>query len=661
MVKWGLNKNQKSKESTSEFNTSEVDSTLIENVNPHLIEEDKVHIDIELNENKRELEGYNKKLDGLDSKSKKEKISIDLNLGLPTSLVVGYFDANKEEDLIHGEDLYRERIYNTMVDKRILSNQIKEKVLIVTVDDGIVSDLIELVGDREYIVVKDIDLLIIEMEKEVKELTVIFDKEIPTDIYQSMSLLVDHLESVDGIYFVEIGSEKFFSNSMVLKDLSSLKDSRDENDVENKELIDTAESGVVPDIVPEVTKQDHLFDENEKLKSILKDTEFELEKHKDMYEEILTDIDKREMSINKLIEEIEEKGIEINSLKEQIDSNTMTDNNKLIKEDKELLNKYNLLLSNYSRLEEDLKQMRFEYAEKELIIEAQKELIRDRNKEISKLKENLDTENLNHEDIIIKMQDEIDSKVDYESYNDVEKKLNDSLIEAESLKEQVMYLRVSAQKETEEKVFLKEDLETLNISYKELLNVGSNTTKVLKDILISDEIKSQFFYFKVINQPPYFRSFMGGMKTLLKKNGRTLTIILRDSDDLSELYLKGMKKVNVLEELSSEDETVWLTPSNIMFDDISKISVGYDYIIIIDYLKSKERYLKGGNLIPIHVFIDESERDLLGVKGMVLCGGENSIVDLRYDKKFESARTPYIRKLYIEKKVLSWLHTFGIK
>lgn len=673
MVMWGLNKNQSGKARALNVDLNEIgyqkDSTPL----PHLR---KVKGFSEYTE--KEFSYYDSIIREFEPDNRINMIHKLTKLGFPVSFVVGYYDIDIEDM----ERLRFGRSEMKIVKNHLFHKYLRGKVLLLSVDNEEVTKLKNVVGEQvNTVIIGSIDDLIMEIEKDTGEMTIILTGNLPADIKDNIDLLVSNLEMIEGIYFIEIGTKGYFHNSLKLSSMEEM-DVSDvyEKDV-TKEEIETRIEEVVNEESVEVksnveihnemvkspvkeieTKNDKVIIINdEMMNSKLKELEEELALYKKMYAEKILELDdvkkklesfKKELEVkNKWIEE--DLSVREKELKEQLDElkRTLEEKNNEIRSLKSLKN----------LLEKDLSQLREDYSALEIDTIAQKELLFEKKKEIDQLNEKIEQLEKEKEDILEELLKQQEESVDPSVVEELKDQLSKKDVEIDNLNEQIRRLRIELKKEIEDKDLLKKEYDDLQESYKELLIQTEQSVDRLDEVVLDDSVKSQIFYFKVVNQPPYFKSFMENLVEILKEKYKILVILLRETDEISEIYFKDIKKIATLDDVDEkEDVTVWLKPSKLMFTKGPDFYNKYDYMIVIDYLKTQKRYVKGDCVIPIYCLMNEREREVLGIKGMILSGGEQSIVDLRYDSKFELAKTSFIRKKYVQKKVSDWLKTMGI-
>jgi hypothetical protein len=626
MVMWGLNKSN----GNNLINQNKTDEELLVN------DTFSSSIIKDISSEERYVDIINQ----LEPDSRINMIKKSISLGIPASFVVGYFDLKDEDrEFLIGKGLGEG--CEIMINKHLFNSKVTKKVLVVSETDSSVKKLETLVGKREFILIKNLDELIFEMENDLKEITVLFDNKIPKDIEENIDLLVSSLESVEGIHFIEIGNTKYFKNSLSLNSFADIDDSSiEETDVEIKDV-----------------ENKILINSQNKNKEIEEELKVEISKYKKLYAENSNELEDLSKKLDDALNQLEIKTTLLNETQVHL-SNGSIDTIELIKEKENEIKSLKIIVKD---IESEITNTRDKYSKVEVEIDAQKELLKDKNKLIKQLKETIEEMEVEKIKISEETAESLNSKVDKEVVKIMEENLDQKTIEVNSLNDQVRSLRVDVRKEIQERFMMKEELDQLNVSYKELLNKGTSSIDTLDEIFLGEELETQIFYFKVINQPPYFKSFMENFIDILSQDKKVLTVMLREEDLLSNLYFDKIKKINTLEDVSSSDKFVWIKPSKIMLVKEAEFYNQFDYVIVIDYLRNKTRYLKGDYVTPIHVFMNEIERDLLGVKGMILSGGETSVVDLRYDKNFELAKTGFIRKKYIKKKVMDWLQNFGIQ
>ena len=555
---------------------------------------------------------------------------------------------------------------NTRYEDVILDN-----ILVLSTKDSDVTSFESFVESRKLHKVNDLDELLTKFENLSGGITICFTDHLPDDIEENLGTLVGFLEEDNTnskFSIVEIGGKGNFKESLKVRsvfELSELLVIENVDDVE--ESVETEVDGIESsNTVSNMTdvKYMELLDKFETLKVEARNRIVELDNELITYKKTYAERVEEVVSLNELVEQLKGELADKDNLINNDLSNKEIELNKLLKEANEELrlksNEITKLKSLISSLQEDILKAREEVESIRIDYAAQRELLKEKKIQIEELKETLYKEERFKKELL----EELNVvKTDYISpmeYEKVEQLVEDKSDEIDGLKVQLNELRILAKKADTERSMVESDLDDLKNSYKELLsNSGSSSRKL--DEIVFDELNSKIIYFKVINQPLYFRSFVEEFNKILSgMYNKVLFVILREDSELTSMYYKGIRKVTTLDDVSSSDRVVWLKPSQLMFPKDVEFYNGFDVIVVLDYLDTRKRYLRGDNVTTIHTFLSDSEAELFGITGTILSAGDRSMIDMKYDVKFSNAPNTELRRLMVQRKIKDWLKVSGI-
>lgn len=326
----------------------------------------------------------------------------------------------------------------------------------------------------------------------------------------------------------------------------------------------------------------------------------------------------------------------------------------------ELNTKENLILN----IEKELKTLKHKNSSLETQILGTKSLNKEQFLEIKRL--NIEIENLNNKVIEIRS---LHSEVlkDYILLSDYEKVVSEkefSDLKIFDLEGQISILKTDISKNEEQKELLKEEFSNIESLYKAILTSDVEVkNNDFNELNLGDDVMTNVLYFKMISRPSYFGSFLRSLKDLVSKTGRVLVLIIQEENYQTPLYYPNVPILNEFDSIKNYDneDTIILKPSKYMLGSDSDLFSVFDTVIVLDYSNTKKILIKGNNVLSIYTCINQKECDLLGLKGTILCNIGDSVVDLKYDNKFEFAITSFVRKTAVDKKVKVWLNNIGIK
>ena len=550
---------------------------------------------------------------------------------------------------------------NMMYEDVILDN-----VLVISTKEVDLKGFESFVDLRKLHKVSDLDDLLTKFESLSGGITIVFTDSLPVDIEENLGTLVGFLEEDNTnskFSIVEIGSRRVFKSSVNVRSVFELS----EKLVVEEEVVESSEDVEVSGGVGDSESSDRyieLLDKFETLKvearNRILELDTELITYKKSYAERVDELSIAQDKVNQLTAELSAK----DELIQGDLSNREKELNKSLKEANEELRKKTVEVTKLNSLIEslqvDILKARDEVESLRIDYAAQRELLKEKKIEIESLKNTIEKEAHFKKELLEELngvKTDYISPMEYEKLNQVVENQSD---EIDGFKAQLNELRILAKKADTERSMVEGELDDLKNSYKELLSNSSATSRKL-DELVFEDLQSKILYFKVINQPLYFRSFSEELKVVLSSMyKKVLFVILRDENELTSTYYKGIRKVTTLDDISSEDEVVWLKPSQLMFPKDVDFYNGFDVIVVIDHVDTRKRYLRGDNVTTIHTFLSDREAELFGVKGTVLSAGDKSMIDMKYDAKFVHAQNTEIRRLMVQRKIKDWLKVSGI-
>lgn len=552
---------------------------------------------------------------------------------------------------------------NTRYEEVILDN-----ILVLSTKDSDVMSFESFVESRKLHKVNDLDELLTKFENLSGGITICFTDHLPNDIEENLGTLVGFLEEDNTnskFSIIEIGIKGLFKESLKVRSVFELSEilvieDYDESIEPEGEVSEYA----TPIESMSNEKYMELLDKFETLKVEARNRIVELDNELIAYKKTYAEKVDEISDLKELIDQLKKELVDKDNLINGDLSNKEKELNKSLKEANEELRLKSIEISKLTSLitslqadtlkaREELESIRIDYA-------AQRELLKEKKTQIEELKDDLSTERRFKKELL----EELNVvKTDYISpmeYEKIEKVVEDKSDEIDGLKVQLNELRILAKKADTERSMVESELDDIKNSYKELLSNSVSLSRNIDEIVFED-LKSKIIYFKVINQPLYFRSFVEEFNKILSSMyNKVLFVILRDDSEITSMYYKGIRKITTLDDVSSSDRVVWLKPSQLMFPKDVEFYNGFDVIVVLDHLDTRKRYLRGDNVTTIHTFLSDSEAEMFGIKGTILSAGERSIIDMKYDVKFSNAPNTELRRLMVQRKIKDWLKVSGI-
>lgn len=553
------------------------------------------------------------------------------------------------------------------MEKIFYEDVILDNVLVISTEDTDVSSFSSFVEKHKLHKISDLDGLLTKFEELGGGITICFMDRLPEDVEDNLDTLVGFLEEDNtNIKFsiVEIGNRKVFKGSIKVRSAFELSELLiiQEDVVDTVDEIDDVDSVRVAEVSDD--KYMALLDQHEALKVEARNRILELDNelvtYKKNYAERVDELSLLKDRVTQLTDELSAKDALIQgdlSNKEKELNRSLKEANEELRAKTTEVSKLNSLIESLQKdiliARDEVESLRIDYA-------AQRELLKEKKVMIEELKESLDREGRLKKELLEEFSSIKTTYISPMEYEKLEQVVEDKSDEIDGLKVQLNELRILAKKSDTEKSLLEGEYDDLKSSYKELLsNSGSSSRNI--DEVVFEDLKAKIIYFKVVNQPLYFRSFAEELKNVLvSKGNKVLFVILRDETEVTSLYYKGIRKLTTLDDVSSGDEVVWLKPSQLMFPKDVEFYNAYDTIVVLDHVGTKKRYLRGDNVTTIYTFLSDREAELFGVNGTVLSAGERSIIDMKYDATFSHAYDTEIRRLLVQKKINDWLKVSGI-
>lgn len=256
----------------------------------------------------------------------------------------------------------------------------------------------------------------------------------------------------------------------------------------------------------------------------------------------------------------------------------------------------------------------------------------------------------------------------------IENSYNKMKPEYEELKE----FKNNSDKEIKE--FKKEHDKQLN-NYKEMAEIAEKSAKELKEQfeifyestsnLVETKLSmltdKKTLYFKIIEQPNYFRSMINYISEILGGQKKVCILALKDFNEINKRELGDwieLKEEITEEQVINSDYKIFSKYfGKKEIERFSEIIADVDMIIVLDFYASSFNFIVGDKVNTIHVlrwFKQKSDYEL-NDGGNIICGDENSLVDLSFDDKYKNYTIKLLKNKTYEKRLGEFFDKFGLR
>lgn len=294
----------------------------------------------------------------------------------------------------------------------------------------------------------------------------------------------------------------------------------------------------------------------------------------------------------------------------------------------------------------DKKGLENQNRKKERINEGLKHEIKDLKITIRELKES-------KEDLIHRMSG-------FDKYQGVEEMIQKLEEDNEKTRREKTELNVKYNEKVMQYEDLQERLEDLKKDSTEIESIGRS--------LGMDKCKMKnvsIYYFKIINELPYFNTYLQTFIKLLNDKGDSgiiKTMIIRYDEGFDAEYFEGINIYSNLNNASEGlDRTFRLFPSRKMFLGVEEFEDTVDTIVVLDYTKNRNYYVDTNGYARRFVVVNNSKiKSKLNIEGNEISLGEKSKLDMTFDKEISNARVSETKRRLVETKIYKWMKSMEI-
>lgn len=498
--------------------------------------------------------------------------------------------------------------------------------------------------------IRDLNALIDAVEKSpsyttsegsFKYASVIFYKAMPSAIVSELSSVIQVLDIVKKLNVYEVEREdKVYEGSHVYGSLRQLE--KDYKGLDRTQFI-------------------HDLPSEDKQKRVLEDLDAEVTRLRE-------NLEMREENIVRLTKEYKELEKKNNDLKSQIDSEVNIHGKEREKE-----------------LEETKRELRDIRDELDL---AQRNLLQRRQEiqELGDAKFDLEYTRDALENQVTRLKDEVQLKdEDYssleEDYRRLQEERADLLLKTsdgeryETMLEELERIRKKleiTEKELRDTrvLFREEELRNLDLQQTiDLQRRGHITEEVMGRTAILDHIRlknTDLVYIKVVNDLPYHRSAVSSLFRQIDEqyDGKARLMVISYDDGFDKYRYEGMEVYRSLEDVNVRDKMFRLHPNTSMFTGGHEYEDNVELLFVVDYTGGNDYLIQSDAITNVMTMVrygSMMKDDRLGLTGMPLTIGEDSIYDLKYSRQIAESLMENTRRRIIENKTSVWKDRLNLR
>lgn len=251
------------------------------------------------------------------------------------------------------------------------------------------------------------------------------------------------------------------------------------------------------------------------------------------------------------------------------------------------------------------------------------------------------------------------SRSDAEDALYLAKKLEKANDEIEKLKTALETSKIEYRSKELELQFLEQDLEDIRNGTTELRELG-RTLRLGSCQLDGTNV----YYFKFINDLPYVMSQIQLFAKMLKdrdgENSLHVMVLMNDEGLQSRMY-SDLELYGNVGDVPTDVETFLLYPSPGMFANADVYSGKVKNLIVLDYIKSNEYYVKTTGITKIMTVVKKSSMiSELGLSGVPISLDSGSKMNIRFDEGIERAMVYKTKQKMLQARLKTFLNAMGI-
>lgn len=498
--------------------------------------------------------------------------------------------------------------------------------------------------NRESVKLDTLDDLIQNVELALVEgqprASLIIMKNITLDMQNNFEMLVRALDAMPYVKVYEIDRDEVFKYGQYVPDIYNLKK-----------------------LAFEKTRHENInvyTDPTDKQAEIMRSLQLDLEMSREHSEKL-------EEQINQYKANIFEMGEEIKRLTFDIDEKYVYKINELQSEvekyDEETTNLSIDLSTERNKTSQyikDLSARTEEISNKKYEIKALEEKLHNKDNNINKLKGN-----------ISKLQEEVDKlqleqrrllsvTVDEESLVVLTKSLEDERVKIRMLEETIDSLQTNNKTKDFDIKNLQHTISNLRDGKNDLQSQGR--TFNLDTVSLN---KTSLVYIKVFEELPYLKQYIKMLFDFISesKKAKGLLVVIKNDDGMDSQIFKGLGVISSFNDIKTNQNKYRLYPSSTMFNGVDSVEQDFDFVFVVDYIKSNNYYVSSSSREVIMTTVSHSRKiqEYDGLKGLPISNDSESIVDIKYSNYMEATVFKETRDRSVMSKVYDWYQQIADK
>lgn len=223
-----------------------------------------------------------------------------------------------------------------------------------------------------------------------------------------------------------------------------------------------------------------------------------------------------------------------------------------------------------------------------------------------------------------------------------------------------------------------EDINNLNVRLKEkefdiknlenvisTLRTGENDIANIGRTYNLDEStlnKTTLIYIKVFEELPYLKKYINILFDFLKvkQQGKGMMLVLKNDEGMDSEIFKGLGVLSTFNDIQVNTEKYRVFPSSTMFSGIENVDENYGFLLVVDYIKSKKYYLRSTSKEIYMTSVSHSKKiKEFDLKGAPISIDSESILDIKYNPSIAEATMPDTRDIFVKEVTARWYKTLS--
>lgn len=255
----------------------------------------------------------------------------------------------------------------------------------------------------------------------------------------------------------------------------------------------------------------------------------------------------------------------------------------------------------------------------------------------------------------------LSTAVDGEKYVLLERELQQERDRVEQLNNEVKYASVRVREYEIDNDHLRGQISAMR--------KGQVTSSILGRTLTLDHYRlknTDLVYIKVIDDLPYHRlaSLMLFEELKLRYHNRVNMVIIKNDEGMDNQFFGGMPLYKDFNDLEQGVDQFRLHPHTTMFTGLDSYESEIDCLYVLDYIKNDDYLLESLARESVMTMVRRASMvkdNQLGLKGIPLTMGKESIYDLTYSPQIDSSTLQSNRHQLLRVRVQDWADRLNIR